>query len=150
MSTPLRRERGSITDGNPYGDWLNEGSDWRPYNTGDDMILKCPSCGKPVESNHLSIKPGTRGGFDCPECSQTLHFSQPYPFFRRTISLILPLSVLWIAGVRSPAWLLIGGVLLWAPAQLLVNGYFARRMPVRLVPWDPKDGSPPSLFDRRR
>jgi hypothetical protein len=64
-----------------------------------------------------------------------LHFEQPHAILRAAISLVLSAIILLSFGVRSILLLLGGCLLLWAPVQLLVNGYCVRRMPLGLKPW---------------
>jgi hypothetical protein len=101
------------------------------------MTLECPLCQKSVETSDLHRIPGSGGGFNCPECKQMLHFEQPHRIFRASLSLTLSAIVLLFFGVRSILFLLGGCLLLWAPVQLLVNGYCVRRMPLQLKPWIP-------------
>ena len=99
------------------------------------MTLECPLCRKNVETTSLHLIPQTGGGFNCPECKQMLHFEQPHAIFRAALSLALSTVILLIFGVRSIPLLLGGCLLLWAPVQLLVNGYCVRRLPLSLKPW---------------
>ena len=114
------------------------------------MLLECPLCGTRIQAKELNSIHQKSGGLDCPQCHQLLTFSQPYAAARRTVAFVLALALLFVLGVRSPVWLLIGGVLLWPFVQLLVNAYCARRLPLSLRP-RPKRirRSDLHLFDRR-
>jgi hypothetical protein len=102
------------------------------------MRLECPVCHKPVYTSDFKIIPGTGGGFDCPECKQMIHYSQPHAVFRRTLALGLSVILLMMFGVHKVLWLLGGALLLWAPMQVLVNAYCVRAMPLGLKPWVPR------------
>jgi|SRR5208282_4198 len=127
------------------------------------MCLDCPFCGKSVDTVEFKITRETHGGFECPECKQLLHFSQPFAAFRRTLALALSALLLLLLGVKRMVWLVLGAVALWPFMQLLVNGYCVPRMPIQLKPWkpaklpalprirlEPRDDTPLQLFDKRK
>jgi hypothetical protein len=114
------------------------------------MILHCPLCEKRVNTSDFQVLPDTRGGFNCPECGKLLHYYQPYPLLRRTVSLLIPLAILAFLGVRSLPILAIGSLLLWAPMQLLVNTYCATRLPLGLKPWKSGRQNSLELFNRQQ
>lgn len=66
-----------------------------------------------------------------------LKFRQGYAAFRRTAAILASAAILVLFGVRNVLFILGGTLLLWPFAQLIVNSYRARRLPLWLVPWSP-------------
>ena len=124
------------------------------------MILRCPICGENISTRDLRRRDGVKDGRECPNCGQLVQFSQPYPIFRWGAALLASGLVLWLTGVRSTVWFLIGSVLLWLPMSLVVNGAAVHVMSLELKPWKaravkrweprPRDNGPLDLFGSQR
>jgi hypothetical protein len=127
------------------------------------MLLDCPLCGKSVNPADFKATPVTRAAFECPECRGLIRYLQPHAAFRRSLALIASALLLVVLGVRHWVWLLVGSVLLWPLAQLVVNAYLVGRMPLLLAPWKPvasrpfptfrfekREDGPLEIFSRKR
>jgi len=77
--------------------------------------LSCPECATVLDKN--KFKAGTP--FACPGCSRRFQFSRGYSRVGGLIALVVSYLSLYVLGARG--WpLLIGGLVMWFPAVLIL------------------------------
>lgn len=101
-------------------------------NLGLPVILHCPICGGDFDSATLVVEPGLRGAVRCPSCKGRVLISSPYGRQVAITSLLVAWAILAAMHVRTILGFVIGTLLLWAPACLVLNSVSVRIKPAGL------------------
>jgi hypothetical protein len=102
------------------------------------MTLECPHCHERILVSELRRVQGMGGGRLCPNCEGKVKFSQPFAAFRKSLALILIMTILLFVGLRSALLFITASLVLWPLALILVNMICVYTMPLGLKLWLPR------------